>query len=122
MSSFNKVIILGNLTHQPVLTFTRSGTAICKFSLAINERWGEKKTVVFVDITAWKKTAEACSEYLAKGSQCLVDGRLSFSTWESQSGEKRSKLDVTADRVVFLGSEKEKGQQEEDEDTSDVPF
>jgi len=103
MASLNKVILIGNLTRDPELRYTPSGMALCKFGLAVNEKYKDKESTVFVNIVTWAKTAELSSEYLAKGRAVCVDGRLSFSSWESESGEKRSKLEVTADRVVFLG-------------------
>lgn len=103
MASLNKVILIGNLTRDPELRYTPSGTALCKFGLAINEKYKDKESTVFVNIVAWAKTAELSSEYLSKGRSVCIEGRLSFSSWESDSGEKRSKLEVTADRVVFLG-------------------
>ena len=103
MASLNKVILIGNLTRDPELRYTPSGTALCKFGLAVNEKYKDKESTVFVNIVAWAKTAELSSEYLSKGRSVCIEGRLSFSSWESDSGEKRSKLEVTADRVVFLG-------------------
>ncbi len=108
MASLNKVILIGNLTRDPELRYIPSGTPVAKFGLAINERFkqGEewKEKTVFVDITVWGRQAENCSEYLGKGRSVCVEGRLQFSTWETDDGQKRSKLDVVADRVVFLGS------------------
>lgn len=103
MASLNKVILIGNLTRDPELRYTPNGTALCKFGLAINEKYKDKESTVFVNIVAWAKTAELSSEYLSKGRSVCVEGRLSFSSWEADDGQKRSKLEVTADRVVFLG-------------------
>lgn len=108
MASLNKVVLIGNLTRDPELRYIPSGTAICTFGLAMNERYkqGEewKEKPIFVDINVWGKQGENCSEYLAKGRQVCVEGKLNFSQWQTDDGQKRSKLDVTADRVVFLGS------------------
>ncbi len=125
MASLNKVIIIGNLTRDPELKYTSNGTAYAKFGMAINEKFKEKESTVFVDCVTWAKTAELASEYLSKGSQCAIDGRLSFSSWESKTGEKRSKLEVTADRVVFLGKKdngKSSSRQDEGGYEDDVPF
>jgi len=131
MASLNKVILIGNLTRDPELRYTPSGTALCKFGLAVNEKYKDKESTVFVNIVAWAKTAELSSEYLSKGRSVCIDGRLSFSSWESESGEKRSKLEVTADRVVFLGGRGEApenpGQRQEPAQSGpapddDVPF
>ena len=122
MASFNKVILMGNLTRDPDLKFTQSGSALCKLGLAVNQKYkkGDEwvEDPVFVDITVWGKQAENCAEYLKKGSPVLVDGRLNFSQWETDDGQKRSKIDVTAMSVQFLGSR----DKEEAKDDSDIPF
>jgi single-strand DNA-binding protein len=139
MSSLNKVILIGNLTRDPELRYTPSGSALCKFGLAVNrkykvnEEW--KEEVTFVDITVWGKQGETASEYLSKGRQACIDGRLTYSQWETDDGQKRSKLEVTADRVIFLGGGKggqggQGGQEERAEPSrggdknaeEDVPF
>jgi len=111
MASFNKVLLLGNLTRDPELRYLTSGTAVCSFGLAVNEKYKSgdewKEKVHFVDITVWGKSAEAVTQYLDKGSQVLVDGRLDYQTWE-KDGEKRSKLEVVANNVQFLNSPGEK--------------
>ena len=108
MASLNKVLLIGNLTRDPELRYLPSGVALCKFGLATNRKYKSgdewKEDVCFVDISVWGKQGESCSEYLSKGRQVCVDGRLSFSSWETDDGQKRSKLEVTAERVVFLGS------------------
>lgn len=106
MASYNKVILMGNLTRDPELRYTANGTAVASFGLAINRRfqlegvW--KDEVCFVDITVWGKQAENCSQYLTKGRGVLIDGRLNYRTWETDEGQKRSKLDVVATTVQFL--------------------
>ena len=115
MAALNKVMLIGNLTRDPELRYIPSGTAVVKLGLAVNREYmdrtsGEKKEdVCFVDITVWGKQAEACNQYLSKGRPVFVEGRLEFSTWESKEGEKRSKLEVVADRVQFLGSRRDEG-------------
>ncbi|VAX20285.1 Single-stranded DNA-binding protein [hydrothermal vent metagenome] len=117
MSSLNKVILIGNLTRDPELRYTPSGTAITKFGLATNRKFkkGEelKEEVCFVDITVWGRQAESCSEYLSKGRSVCVEGRLSFSQWETEDGQKRSKLEVVGERVLFLGGRGDGGQPKE---------
>jgi single-strand DNA-binding protein len=108
VSNFNKAILLGTLGRDPELTYTQGGVALCKFSIAINEKWttktGEKKEEVsWIDITAWNKTAELCGEYLKKGRQALIEGKLKQDRWEDADGKKRSKVTVTAERVQFIG-------------------
>ncbi|MBF0170930.1 MAG: single-stranded DNA-binding protein [Nitrospinae bacterium] len=108
MASLNKVILIGNLTRDPELRYTQSGMAIAKFGLAVNERFKQgddwKEKVNFIDIVVWGKQGENCSEYLSKGRQAGIEGRLSYSTWETEDGQKRSKLEVVAEKVIFLGS------------------
>lgn len=129
MAGFNKVIIMGNLTRDPELRYTPSGTAVTDLSVAVNTP-GKKDETVFVDVTVWDKTAENCCEYLSKGRPVLVDGRLRTESWEDKkTGKRRSKLIVVAFGVTFLGSgdkqEKPQGQQVENNDNfndDDVPF
>ncbi|MCF7889094.1 MAG: single-stranded DNA-binding protein, partial [Victivallales bacterium] len=106
MASFNKVILIGNLTRDPQLRYTSSGQAVCDFSIAINRKYfvngQEKEEVCFVDIVAWSKQAESCGKYLSKGSCVFVEGRLRNDNWEDREGRKRSKLRITADRVQFM--------------------
>lgn len=102
---FNKVFLMGNLTRDPESRFLPSGAQVCKLGLASNRRFtvnGEKKEeVLFIDIEAWAKTAELCAQYLRKGSQVLVEGRLKMEQFQTKEGEKRSKLLVVAERVQF---------------------
>jgi single-strand DNA-binding protein len=108
MASFNRVILLGNLTRDPELRYLTSGTAVSDVGLAVNDRrknangeWVEETT--FVDVTVWGRQAETASEYLSKGSPVLVEGRLKLDSWESNDGQKRSKLKVVCERIQFLG-------------------
>ena len=106
MASFNKVILMGNLTKDPELRYTSSGLAVATFSLAINRktaREGEKKEEVdFFDIEAWDKQAELCSEYLSKGRSVLIEGRLKQDRWEDETGGKRSRVKIVATTIQFL--------------------
>ncbi len=118
MASYNRVILLGNLTRDPEIRYTPTGTAVCEIGLAVNNRrknadgaWVDEP--VFVDITLWERTAEVASEYLTKGSPLLVEGRLKLDTWQAQDGQKRSKLKVVGDRIQLLGTRQEGGPPEE---------
>jgi len=108
MASLNRVILAGNLTKDPEVRYTPSGTAVGDLRLAVNERvkqgdeWVEKP--VYLDVTVWARQAETCSEYLRKGSPVLIEGRLQRDEWEDKEGNKRSKVKVVADRVQFLSS------------------
>ncbi|MGB4728888.1 MAG: single-stranded DNA-binding protein [Thermogutta sp.] len=108
MASFNRVILVGNLTRDPNVRYTPSGTAVCEIGLAVNERRKNQRgewvdEVVYVDVTLWGRTAEVAGEYLTKGSPLLIEGRLRMDTWE-KDGEKRSKLRVVAERMQMLGT------------------
>lgn len=110
MATFNKVILLGNLTRDPELRYTPQGSAVCEFALALNYVYTNKQTgqkveeVSFIDIVAWGKTGEICAEYLKKGRQVMIEGRLKQDRWEAQDGKKMSKVRVTAENVQFVGS------------------
>ena len=131
MASFNKVLLMGNLTRDPELRYTSGGTAVASFGLAVNRKFkqGEewKDEVCFVDITVWAKQGENCAEYLNKGSQAFIEGRLNYQTWEDkQSGQQRSKLEVVANNVQFLtkqGDKKDMGSGSSSvANDDDVPF
>ena len=106
MASFNKVLLMGNLTRDPELRYTSGGTAVASFGLAVNrkfkqgEEWNDE--VCFVDITVWAKQGENCNDYLKKGSLVFIEGRLNYQTWEAEGGQRRSKLEVVANYVQFL--------------------
>jgi single-strand DNA-binding protein len=110
MASFNKVILVGNLTRDPELRYTPKGMAIAKVGLAVNRVWtneaGEKKEeVTFVDVDVFGRTAENLAQYMRKGSPILIEGRLRLDQWDDkQTGQKRSKLGVVGEVVQFLGS------------------
>jgi single-strand DNA-binding protein len=107
MASYNRVILMGNLTRDVELKYIQSGTAVTEIGLAVNERrknasgeWVDEP--VFVDVTLWGRTAEIASEYLSKGSPVLIEGRLKLDQWE-KDGQKFSKLKVTGDRMQMVG-------------------
>jgi len=110
MASFNKVILVGNLTRDPELRYTPKGMAIAKIGLAVNRNWtsesGEKKEeVTFVDVDIFGRTAENVAQYMKKGRPILIEGRLRLDQWDDkQTGQKRSRLGVVAETVQFLGS------------------
>jgi len=111
MPNLNKVFLMGNLTRDPELRYTGSGLAVANFGLAVNQRYtgkdGEQKEeTCFVEITAFGRSAEVVAEYVSKGSPLFVEGRLKYDTWQSQDGQKRSKLYVIADRTQFLGGKR----------------
>jgi single-strand DNA-binding protein len=108
--SFNRVILAGNLTRDPELRFTNDGVPVCSFGLAVNRVRSKSEEVDFFDISAWRELGETIANYKKKGDPILVEGRLQFRTWEAQDGSKRSKVDITADNVQFLGGRGEGGE------------
>jgi len=109
MASFNKVILLGNLTRDPEVRYTPKGTAVADLGIAVNRTYtaenGEKREeVTFVDVTFWGRTAENAGQYLKKGRPVFVEGRLQLDSWDDkQSGQKRTKLKVVGEVLQFLG-------------------
>ena len=106
MASFNKVVLLGNLTRDPDMRYTPNGTAVCSFGLAVNRRYRQddewRDDVCFVDIVAFGRQAETISEYLSKGSLALIEGRLQWRSWDTGDGQRRSKHEVIANNVQFM--------------------
>src|SRR5215813_3991272 len=121
MASFNKVILLGNLTRDPELRYTPSGTPVASFGLAVNTQRSapgntgqsmapeRREEVCFVDIVAFGRQAETASEFLSKGRAALIEGRLQWRSWEGQDGQKRSKHEVVAERIQFMPRGREEG-------------
>ncbi len=125
-ASLNKTFLIGNLTRDPELRYIPSGTAVASFGLAVNRQYtnsdGEKvDDVCYIDIVAWNRLAEICGEYLTKGKPVFVEGRLQMNSWEQEDGKKRSKLELVAQNIQFLGGGKADNSEEKDTDDS-VPF
>jgi len=110
MASFNKVILLGNLTRDPEVRYTPKGSAVCDLGIAVNRVYttegGEKREeVTFVDVVLWARLAEIAGEYLKKGRPIFIEGRLQMDTWDDkQTGQKRTKLRVVGESMQLLGS------------------
>lgn len=107
MASFNNVALMGNLTRDPDLRYTPAGASVTKLGLAMNRKWRDKNEQLqeehtFVDVTAFGKTADLAAKYLKKGEPVLIEGRLHWHSWLTETGDKRSKLDVVAERLHFL--------------------
>jgi single-strand DNA-binding protein len=116
MASFNRVILMGNLTRDPEVRYVPSGQAVAEIGLAVNRTWYDKQTnskkeeVTFVDVTLWGRDAEVAGEYLSKGRPVLIEGRLSLDQWDDKAtGQKRSKLKVVGERMTMMGSRGEGG-------------
>ena len=115
MANLNKVFLIGNLTRDPELRYTPSGTAIASFGIATNREWksadGEKKKeVCYVDINMFGRRAEVINEYFSKGNPIFIEGRLQFQQWETKDGQKRNSLRVVAEDFQFIGSKTRKGE------------
>ena len=108
MASFNKVILMGNMTADPELKQTTAGLSVCTFSIAVNRRYAKgeqgQQNVDFINIVAWRQNAEFVSRYFKKGSSVLVCGQLQTRTWTDNQGQKRYATDVVADEVTFAGN------------------
>lgn len=102
MASLNKVFLMGNLTREPELRYTPSGSAVCEFGIAVNRRGQDRDEPCFVEIIVWEKQAEACGKFIQKGSAVFIEGRLQYDQWTDKEQKKRSRLRVTAERVQFL--------------------
>lgn len=137
MASFNKVILIGNLTANPQIKYNPGGLAVTNFTLAVNTKYfskeqGQKEEVGFFDIVVFGKQAENCANYLSKGRTALVEGRLAMNRWEAKDGTTRTKVYVVANNVKFLspkgmGSSSEASQEDTDviDDLpleEDIPF
>jgi single-strand DNA-binding protein len=116
MASFNKVILVGNLTRDPEVRYIPSGKAVSEIGLAVNSSWFDKQSnqrkeeVTFVDVTLWGRQAEVAGEYLSKGRPVLIEGRLQLDSWEDKTtGQKRSKLRVVCENMQMLGSRGDAG-------------
>ncbi len=111
MASYNRVILIGNLTRDPEVKYLASGTAVAEIGLAVNRQFTDKNSnerkeeVTFVDVTLWGREAELAGEYLAKGRPVMIEGRLQMDSWDDKAtGQKRTKLKVVGERMQFLGS------------------
>ena len=126
MANINRVVLVGNLTRDPELRHTPSGTAVCKLRIAVNTRqkdgatgeWTDKPN--YFDVTVWGNQGENCSQYLSKGRPVAIDGRLEWREWESEGG-KRQAVEIVADSVQFLGSRGDGDNGQRFTPESDVP-
>lgn len=108
MASYNRIVLVGNLTRDPQLSYTPSNTAVCKFGIATNHKFRDREgntreEVCFVDCTVFGRAGETFNQYMAKGRTVLVEGRLHLNQWTTPEGDKRSKHEVVVDNFTFLG-------------------
>jgi single-strand DNA-binding protein len=119
MANYNRIILMGNLTRDPELKYLPSGTAVTNVGVAVNRTYTDRQSgerreeVCFVDLVAFGRTAETVNEYLQKGRQILVEGRLRHHTWETDDGQKRGKHDVLIDRFEFVDSRQDVGSRQD---------
>lgn len=120
MASFNKVILVGNLTRDPQIKYTTGGTAVAELGMAVGRKWFDKtanqmkEETTFVDVTLFGKQAEVAGQYLAKGRPVMIEGRLQLDLWEDkETGHKRSKLRVVGENLVLMGGKRDEGSVEE---------
>jgi len=99
---FNKIILQGRLVRDPERTVTPNGVTICKFTIANNRKTKVRDEVLFIDCTAFNKTAEVCSQYLAKGSTCIISGKLVSEKWTGKDGQEKQKNSITIEEVEFI--------------------
>ena len=127
MASLNKVFLIGNLTKDPELRYTPNGVGVVNLRVAVNRKFRErtsgelKEEKCFVTVTAWDKQAEACNQYLTKGSPIFVEGTLQSRSWETNDGQKRSTIEIRAERVQFLGSARNGAARSEEGETEAAP-
>ncbi len=114
MASYNRIILVGNLTRDPQLSYTPANTAVCKFGIATNRRWKDREgnsreDVCFVDCALFGRSAETFNQYMSKGRPVLVEGRLTLNQWTTPEGDKRSKHEVFVENFTFLGGRGDDG-------------
>jgi single-strand DNA-binding protein len=109
--SYNRVILVGNLTRDPEIRYTQSGKGVTKFTLAVNNPRNKEETT-FVDIVAWDRLGETCNTYLKKGMNALVEGRLVIRSYDDKDGNKRKATEVVIDNMQMLGSRRDSGGEE----------
>lgn len=122
MATFNKIILMGNLTHDPEFHFTPSGTAVCNFRLAVNDPVKKDAEPLYIRIVVFNRQAEPCRDYLRRGSPVFVEGRLQVSSWEGEDGNRRSRPEVIAQTVQFLsrGAERGPGMENQSQDRINI--
>jgi len=109
MATFNKIFLIGNLTRDPEMRQLPSGQSVCRLGIATNRQFKNKQTgtvtqeVCFIDVDVWGAQAESCRQFLQKGKQVLIEGRLKYDAWQDAQGQNKSKHSIVADTVQFLG-------------------
>lgn len=123
----NKAIIVGRLGREPEMRYTANGKAVCNFSVATDSGFGDNKQTEWFNVVVWEKTAEACAQYLDKGSLVYVEGRMQTRSWD-KDGEKKYRTELIGERVQFLDSKSDRterassSQSDDDIDPDNLPF
>jgi single-strand DNA-binding protein len=125
MANFNAVMLMGRLTHDPELQYSKTGIPVCRLSLATNRKFKKSdgtdgEETLFIDVNTWRRLAEICAQFLKKGREVFISGTLVQSRWTDANGQKRSRIRVTADTVQFLGAPKNDGGGESAPDPDDA--
>ncbi len=123
----NRVIVIGNMVRDCDLRYLQNGTAVANFTLAVNDGYGDKKTVDFLKVTAWGKTAENVANYCSKGSRVAVDGRIKQQNYEDKNGNRREKVYINAQQIMFLNTRQQQAGEDYSMDSDnyrdeDIPF
>jgi single-strand DNA-binding protein len=122
MAGYNHLTIVGNVGKDPAMKFTQAGVPVCDFTIAINEKYGDKETVTWVRVTCWRQLAEIAAKYVRKGGQVMVAGRVSVSAYTDKAGQPAAALELSADKLVLLGSRADAGPNETPDDAGQIPF
>jgi len=122
MATLNKVMIIGNVGKEPEMRFTPSGKSVASFSVAVNNKFGEESTTEWFNVVAWNKLAETCNQYLTKGQQVFVEGRLLTRQWDDSEGQTHYRTEVIANKVLFLGRREQQKETQEELEPEDIPF
>jgi single-strand DNA-binding protein len=122
MAGYNHLTIVGNVGKDPTMKFTQAGVPVCDFTIAINEKYGDKETVTWVRVTCWRQLAEIAAKYVRKGGQVMVAGRVSVSAYTDKAGQPAAALELSADKLVLLGSRADAGPNETPDDAGQIPF
>ena len=122
MPSLNKVMVIGNVGGDPELRFTPAGKSVVSFAVACNSKYGETDTTEWFNVVAWNKLAETCNQCLSKGQQVYVEGRQQTRKWTGNDDKSHYKVELIAEKVVFLGKKSERTEANEPEADWEVPF
>lgn len=122
MAGYNQLTIVGNVGKEPALRYTQAGVPVCDFSVAVNDKYGDKETVTWFRVKCWNKLAEIAAQYVRKGAQVMVVGRASVSAYTDKAGQPAAALELNADKLVLLGSRADGAPDTTPDDTGNIPF